>query len=262
MKQAFIAAIVLAAIVNFAPRGEAQQSTRSVQDGAQGAAQLNRQPASRPNDAEHPAAITKTTENQPPQWYQSPEWVLVIVGIITCLVIGWQSWATYQAADATRKSVELQEAQLQQWLDLEDFKSFTDPRYTSGMAETRLVFGFKIVNPTKMQLTLEWVIVRFLQERQDSILHDTLTPDNAHPFKVFTVLRDKAIENYGNGNLVLAIVITVGYTDAFGRPQKHRQGMICRFGPPNDISFAPYSGKLPEDEIAKKSGPDDNLARC
>jgi hypothetical protein len=32
----------------------------------------------------------------------SPEWVLAIVGIITCCVIGWQSWETRRSADAAK----------------------------------------------------------------------------------------------------------------------------------------------------------------
>jgi hypothetical protein len=40
-------------------------------------------------------------------WYESPEWVLVIVGIVTCFVIGWQSYATSCAARATQVSAEV-----------------------------------------------------------------------------------------------------------------------------------------------------------
>ena len=36
----------------------------------------------------------------------NPEWALVIVGIVTCVVIGWQSWATAQAAKASQISAE------------------------------------------------------------------------------------------------------------------------------------------------------------
>src|ERR1035437_1321441 len=32
----------------------------------------------------------------------SPEWVLAIVGIITCGVIGWQSWETRRSAEAAK----------------------------------------------------------------------------------------------------------------------------------------------------------------
>ena len=36
----------------------------------------------------------------------NPEWALVMVGIVTCVVIGWQSWATAQAARASQISAE------------------------------------------------------------------------------------------------------------------------------------------------------------
>jgi hypothetical protein len=43
-----------------------------------------------------------------PRWYVSPEWILVIVGIVTCFVVAWQSVATAQAARATQMSAEVQ----------------------------------------------------------------------------------------------------------------------------------------------------------
>lgn len=49
----------------------------------------------------------QTAENKPPHWYESPEWMLVIVGIVTCLVIGWQSIATSSAARATKISADV-----------------------------------------------------------------------------------------------------------------------------------------------------------
>jgi hypothetical protein len=44
----------------------------------------------------------------PSRWYASPEWILVIVGIVTCVVVAWQSWATAQAAKATQMAAEVQ----------------------------------------------------------------------------------------------------------------------------------------------------------
>lgn len=50
------------------------------------------------------AAIILILES--PHWYASPEWLLVIVGIATCVVIGWQSIATSQAARAAEDSAK------------------------------------------------------------------------------------------------------------------------------------------------------------
>jgi hypothetical protein len=48
----------------------------------------------------------------PPKWYaplERPEWWLVLVGFVTCGVIGWQSFETRRAATATRESVAVLE---------------------------------------------------------------------------------------------------------------------------------------------------------
>jgi hypothetical protein len=47
----------------------------------------------------------------PSRWWIEPEWWLLAVGVITALVIGWQSWETRKAAQATRASVEEVKAQ-------------------------------------------------------------------------------------------------------------------------------------------------------
>jgi hypothetical protein len=41
-----------------------------------------------------------------PKVYSTPEWVLVVVGLITCCVIGWQSWETRKSAQAAALNAE------------------------------------------------------------------------------------------------------------------------------------------------------------
>src|ERR1035438_3870256 len=60
----------------------------------------------RQNNSKTDAAKTKTdppTSNAP---LKDPNWVLVIVGSVTCGVIGWQSFETRQAARASKKSAD------------------------------------------------------------------------------------------------------------------------------------------------------------
>jgi hypothetical protein len=45
-----------------------------------------------------------TTDEKTLHWYASPEWVLVIVGSLTFLFVGWQAYETRRAADASNKS--------------------------------------------------------------------------------------------------------------------------------------------------------------
>jgi hypothetical protein len=49
------------------------------------------------------------SQNKPPHWYASPEWVLVIVGGITFIVIACQTYQTRRTADAAVKSIAVAE---------------------------------------------------------------------------------------------------------------------------------------------------------
>ena len=101
-----IAATVLAAAIYLPPRSEPQQGPAEVEQKAQAETHAHlQQPASTQNK-ECPAAHTAPANNQPPHWYGSPEWVLVVVGIVTAGVIWFQSWATLRAARATERMVE------------------------------------------------------------------------------------------------------------------------------------------------------------
>lgn len=97
MKPVFILAIVLAFLIYLAPRGYSQNSPTDDQKESQN------QPAS-PSGQIHAKTKTKAPKQEPPQWYESPEWILVIVGFVTAFVIGWQSWEARKAAEASREA--------------------------------------------------------------------------------------------------------------------------------------------------------------
>lgn len=79
----------------------------------------------------NPSPVTVVVENsQRGEPAQSPkpeaisgntaaEWALVVVGIVTCGVIGWQSLETRRSAQAMRESTNLQRAGMRQWIDVE-----------------------------------------------------------------------------------------------------------------------------------------------
>ena len=56
-----------------------------------------------------PSYKKQPAENKSPHWYASPEWILIIVGCITALVIGWQSYETRKAATAATRAVKATE---------------------------------------------------------------------------------------------------------------------------------------------------------
>jgi hypothetical protein len=59
-------------------------------------------------DADNSSSTAKqdSAQGEVPHWYALPEWVLVIVGSLTFIVIGWQSYETKRAADAGNKSAQ------------------------------------------------------------------------------------------------------------------------------------------------------------
>jgi hypothetical protein len=114
MKPALIVAIVLAFAIHLAPRCDAKEKP------AEAAACSNEQHSSALAAVlaiavyahEQGSAFENgTPQNQAPNGYKPPEWVLPLVGIITVIVIGWQSWETRKAAQATQRSAGTMENQ-------------------------------------------------------------------------------------------------------------------------------------------------------
>jgi hypothetical protein len=188
--------------------------------------------------------------------------LLVLVGIVTAGFIGWQSWETRKAAtaahfsaDATEKSVRLQETALRQWVDVDDLKVRSQPTYFIEMSETNLVFTFNVTNPTRMPLTFEWLIVRVNSQRFAMTFHHFLAPDGFYPVTVPVAIRDKQVALFGAYKLALSFIATVGYTDAFERPQRQPFGVMCLCGPPAMCNVSPYEGPLPDDKLEKQPEP-------
>jgi hypothetical protein len=91
-----IVAILLTVGVHFSPRCDADEFSKQETD-----ATKNHDPLSLCLDsADNGYENYQGAGNKSPHWYQSPEWVLVIVGGVTGCFIGWQAWET-------RKSVSL-----------------------------------------------------------------------------------------------------------------------------------------------------------
>jgi hypothetical protein len=188
--------------------------------------------------------------------------LLVVVGFVTAVFIGWQSWETRKAAkaahisaDATEKSVRLQETASRQWVNLDELRAGAQPPFVSGMTQVTLVFTFNVTNPTKMPLTVEWLIVRVNGESLTKALHHFLPPDDVYPVKIPVTIRNKQVEEYGAYKLVLSFIATVGYTDAFERPQRQPFGVMCMCGPPAMCNISPYEGALPDDQLEKHPAP-------
>ncbi len=105
MKPALIIAVALAISVYFAPRCEAQNGpTKGTREAAQKNSPAAPLPVPYQINNQWVYTEAQAAGNQSPHWYESPEWVLVIVGCVTFIVIGWQSFETRRSADAAQKA--------------------------------------------------------------------------------------------------------------------------------------------------------------
>lgn len=93
MKPILIAAITLSFIIYFAPRSPGKQAA------AQHKNETDKQLSASGRQL-HSQTETAASQQRRPEWYKSPEWVLVIVGFVTAIVIGWQSYETMRSASA------------------------------------------------------------------------------------------------------------------------------------------------------------------
>jgi hypothetical protein len=104
------------------------------------------------NNGEADTAKPKTDTPASHTPLKDPNWVLVIVGSITCIVIAWQSWETRKAAQAARGSIRLQERAMQQWVEATNWRS-SMLQLIEGEGGTLLI-DVDIVNETPYPVTI------------------------------------------------------------------------------------------------------------
>jgi hypothetical protein len=195
--------------------------------------------------------------------------LLVLVGILTLIAIGYQAREMARATKgmkhqasimerstaATEKSVALQETQLTQWIDVGSIGSRVQNRngkIPEGTTQTPLFISFDILNPTGMILNLNWVIVRIDGERKPAqLFNHAMTPGDIFPISTSVSLEGRRLEEYQRHALCISIIAYVGFTDAFNRPRKQDFPCICTCGPPSGTRPSPYHGIVPDDDLTE-----------
>src|SRR5437762_14199445 len=107
MKAAVVAAIMLASLtINLSPRDKTHDCPKEV---TQGCSDHHDTIIINPAKDVDPSYKKQLAENKSPHWYSSPAWILIIVGCIIDLLIGWQSFETRMAATASTRAVKATE---------------------------------------------------------------------------------------------------------------------------------------------------------
>jgi hypothetical protein len=170
--------------------------------------------------------------------FKTPEGLLVILGVITCIVLMWQAWETRKSADATKKSVRLQEIIQQQWIQVSGWR--IEDRSPAEENPPRFTIVMDISNLTSAPLTLESVSMRGAGK---SIcigpINNVLAPKECFKFDYKVVLKPEEVALYAASNLVSEFKGSIFYVDAFGKrkEQPFNQSCICGF---ESAEFSPF----------------------
>jgi hypothetical protein len=216
MKRLAITAVLLTIGIYLPPRCEAQRPTEKT--------------AQQPSDNSQPTSITyvdnhrneaekEPAQNKPPNGYESPEWALVIVGIITFVVIGWQAFETHCAATATRDSILLQEIAYYQWVELVNWRS----AFMAQTGERTYRVQVDLVNSTAFPVTVNEASITFGEGNTftyspgDDLF---LTPNNPHIVEVFIALTQDQLDRWARNRLNLKVSGKITYTGVLKKRQK------------------------------------------
>jgi hypothetical protein len=194
-----------------------------------------------------------------PCWYaplEKAEWWQVIVATIGIGVIAWQAFltrrsvlATQISAEATKKSVELQKAGMDQWIDTDSWRvglAVIPPDST----QTMLPISFQIINPTKFKLTLTsitlWTDRRLARVMTFGSL--LLPPGVGLPIDFNKLLEGVKLDMYNEGRLGFEIGGLIYFIDAFKEERKQLFGFLCNCNPINRAEFIRIAFNPPSDE--------------
>ena len=182
----------------------------------------------------YPASVP-SAQNQvvPSEWYSRPEWVLVIVGIGTALVVGWQSSETRRAANAALASIRLQETPLVQWTTTNNWYAFKSVR---DNGDKEVCVSFKVCNPTKFPLIIERTEMGCRGTIYSSSERASLPPEDTYPMALTSELTE---EDYALETLVVPLRATVWFTDILKRPQKQTFGGFVKIDKDGNTTFDP-----------------------
>jgi hypothetical protein len=171
--------------------------------------------------AHEPDTNTGKAHGDPPQWYTAikwSEWLLVVAAFATLAVIAWQSWETRKSSEAMRDSFRLQEAALQQWVEIDNWSVSERP------AESVLAFRFDLVNGTKLPLTIIKVIASIETQESVTFQSNVLAPGGRHTAEASVVLDGDRFHGYSSRKTMLLFEIkgVVVFIDVLKKRQAQR----------------------------------------
>lgn len=132
-------------------------------------------------------------------------------------------------ADTALRSVKLQEAQLKQWVELDEWEGHSEHFFPKA-TRTTYWMTFWVTNPTKMPLTLKKVYITVpdgrpvFRSENDSVI----SPENGHRINWPTVVTDETMKQLVEGRWAFTLVIDVDFVDVFGEDKHSQFTVACK----------------------------------
>jgi hypothetical protein len=151
--------------------------------------------------------------------------------------------AAQTSADATLKSVTLQEAKLRQWVDIDDWKN-TSHHMQGNAIETSLIIKFMIGNPTEMPLTLTRIDIDAGRHGNSATsLEYVIALGNGYPADFSILLKEDEFIEYKKGNFLSGLKIAVGFVDVLEKDRRQNFMHLLRCGSPNKCEAFEHESK-------------------
>jgi hypothetical protein len=253
MKCLAVVAIVIVGLVQQPSKAPAPASSPQAQTNSGG---------QHSDDAERTVGISKL----PPvsvtrDWADWGVWVfsflLVVVGVLQVWLLWRTLGAMKQQADLMKQQADIQEAALQQWVDVVTADAGGDNQKSLPNKLLAVNLGFKAVNNTSFMLTIKKIVtkVSFFAERSETFTITTsvsLPPskgkESAYPFYVPLKLDAEHAELFANGT-ILTIHGEVGFEDCLRKNQVDEFGGLYKFSA-NVFEYMQPLGLVPEHKTA------------
>jgi hypothetical protein len=203
-------------------------------------------PAASSVDKGTSAPNQKCTDTETPPWWKSPEWWLCILGIPTLIFIGWQARATAESTKVMQRSIEVQEAEFAQWLDIGEWAiehdrsvhfSRSGNQVFNAPDELKVRLSFPLLNNTSRPLFIKFVrtllaigtikaFKTFMTEENESL---SVPPKDEYRVEIDTILDKDQVLEYIGYTFPIEAVVMVKFSNALNKPEdaSFRRLIMC-----------------------------------
>lgn len=214
----------------------ARQDERAAQEAAQNAAHFGNKTVLTKTEGEHSQGNVGNTERNAPSWYGFFRWpngTTTWAIILTLLAIAEQTKetakaakASAKAAEAAERSITLQEAMNQQWVDVDDWRIEGRDHYEKSIPDT-LTIAFSIENTTSAPFAVERITATVSGEVWTSESANVMShTDGARDVRIPVRFLPGWAEDYRRDRLPLVLDGAITFVDCVGnrrvQPIGHR----------------------------------------